>query len=246
MRWLESVIVPRIDFSEASLEEMVAFMNHHIAAAPGRPNGLHIEVASEKETASVFRRVKSHTPPAPGPPSMDESDGGKITVELSKVPLSELLKYTADVTARLIENQGRVIRLHNVHGTNGTCDPIVTETFRVLAGFERASQATEPDTQTEPETDVLDLSDFITASGVVIYDGDSFQLNTKNRNLTVRSTQENIDLISLIIDSEPTITDRILWWKEYLIPALQSAPPPPPLPNSGLPPPPPNPGIPGL
>jgi hypothetical protein len=253
--WLQSLVIPKVDFREASLEEAVASFNRTIAAAPGRPKGLHIEIASAQETAAVFRRrLEPGSPLVPFPAAIgdgqpisvpavsEESERQKITIEMTGVPMDAALQYLAGLTNRLIETRSRVIRLHNVHGERGTCDPLVTKTFRIAASFESMLRTNETDTETEPAGDLIDVSEFFSASGFN-YEGDSFQLNTKNRVLTVRSAQEHIDLLSVTIWSEQTLSEQIMWWVKSLIPTGPSAPPPPTLPNNGMPP---SPDIPGL
>ena len=244
MQWLDSVTVPKIDFHDMPLSEAVAFLNRTIADTTGHLEGLHIELASAKETADAFRLKKSDTQPASVQQISEESEEQKITVELTNSPLSAALKYVAGLSNRMIETRGRVVRLHDVHGASGTCDPVVTNTFHLNDRFELSLSQSGTYFKMEPGEHLIDVSKLFSASGVHIYEGDSFELDATTDVLTVSSTQENIDLITALLGSwiEPTIIERVTWWMESFIPT----PPAAPLPSGGWALPPPGEGIPGL
>jgi len=54
--WLEAIVVPRFEMREQTLADGVAMLNQVIEAAPNRPAGLKIVIASEEETRKRDRR----------------------------------------------------------------------------------------------------------------------------------------------------------------------------------------------
>ena len=269
MDWLRLVIVPKVEFRDTPLKEAVGFLNRTITQTAGHPKGLRIEFATAKETAASFRKtlaaptphslgldkvdpVKSDAPAVATEP--EDADKPGITFEETNVPLYVTLRYVSGLADRVIETRGRVIRLHDVHGASGTCDQITTKTFHLRPGgselFIRGFRAWQSNTNSEEEPvgDVIDFREFMSASGVTIYEGDSIDLHKKTDVLAVRSTQENIDLISTLLDYsiEPSVTGRLVWWTRSLISTTPSAPPSQTLPNGGLPRATPSEDIPGL
>ena len=212
IHWLNSLIIPRLDFREASLEEMVAFLNQHIASAQGRPKGLHIEIAGTNEMAGFHPLVPEEKEPV----SLAEGGSGEITVELTALPMIEALKYVTGISKRTFEIRSRLILVHPIPPLQGTFDPLVTRTFILLRGVEKTLFGASEQTAT-----TIDVAEGLRRNGMKFYKGSYAEFDPRGRTLRVRNTESQISVVETCADCfGVSMSDRVIRWIESWIPGL--------------------------
>jgi len=172
-RKLERIIIPKLEFKEATLREAVDFL---------KKKSVELDTQSPFGERGVNIVLKLDENPAI--PGLTNEQEGRITVSLSNVPLVEALRYVTGL-ANLkfkVEPYGVAV----VPASMNT-DILITKEWRV-----------RPDSI--PEIGGNSAKDWLVANGVQFNgQASATYLRVRNR-LVVRNTQDQLDLIDTIIN----------------------------------------------
>jgi general secretion pathway protein D len=154
---LNTIIIPKIEFRDASIREAIEFMRQQGAendpGADGRKGvdivvrlntpGMHSETTSITTTTSVVSSSSpgaspepnaSIAPPIPttiAPPSTSPADG-RITITLNQIPLGEALRYIASQVGLKVKIEPYAVLIIPLSEQS---DDLITKQYRVPPGF---------------------------------------------------------------------------------------------------------------
>ena len=171
-QWLTSIVIPKFELRDQTLDEAVVMFNQVIEATPNHAHDLKIVIAPEKETQKLFRRalkmkdlVESPSAGSRGPEIAPDQTAGRearFNKRETNTSLRELIlhfKYRDALSYRI---RGRQVILY-VHHMPGTVFPLRTRIFQLSQlGGEILLEAT-------PDRDRH--GDVINAGPVLAYNG---------------------------------------------------------------------------
>jgi len=170
---LQSIILPRLEFREATVQEAVDYLSRKLS-----------------ESGLDRIELKGITP---------EKAAQKVTVSLSNIPASEALKYVTSLADLRYSIRGNSIVVSQFDVMTDT--PIYQRTWRVPPKiFAIAPDATGA--LDAPARQSIDPKEYFAASGVSFPQGASLSYTASTNELNVRNTEENIDLINALIASQ--------------------------------------------
>lgn len=193
-RKLNAIIIPRLEFREATIEEAVEYLRRRSVELdmaepdPGK-RGVNIVLKLDKGRRAPDAPLPRGIPglPANGtipglepiPRAALPIDPGKprITISLTNIPLVEALKYVTALAGLNFQiSPGGVEVVPNRRTVQ-----LLTKEYKV-----RAELGLKPGT---------DAKEFLVGGGVVFPSGTSAALSPEGTRLLVRNTQENLDLV---------------------------------------------------
>jgi hypothetical protein len=175
-RKLQNIIIPRLEFREATVSEALDFLKHKASSLdtddPGR-RGVNIVLNAPDET--------------------------RITVALTNVSLGDALRYVTNLAGLKYKVEQYAV---TVVPLSTPIDTLITKEFRVPRGFLAAAQAAEDKRSGGSGlTNRLEARDYLVASGIAFPPGSSAIYLPGSGKLIVKNTQENIDLVDAIVES---------------------------------------------
>ncbi len=173
---LKRIILPSLDFEEATIEEGLDFLRRKTMELDT------LEPDPSKKGVNIVLRASKDKPPA-----------GPITLKLTNVPVSEALRYITELTnyRYKIEPFGVVI----VPKADANSTVLFTRTFRVPPTFTSGSD------ELFPEDGGSDLPRRATAKetleriGITFPEGASAAFDPSTSSLIVRNTEANMELV---------------------------------------------------
>lgn len=183
---LDKIILPKVEFSDATLEEAVEFLRIRSReldteeADPAR-KGVNIVIdAKAKQDAS-------------------------ITMKLTNVPLGVVLEYTSKLAGGAYKITPHAVVITPKSAADG--DQLFTRTFKVPPDFLNRLGAGGPDD--DPFADQnpvrrIGIKEMLKDKGIDFPEGASVLYNPKLSSLVVRNTQANMDLLETLI----AVTDQ--------------------------------------
>ncbi len=213
---LRTIIIPRIDFENTTLEEAIDFLRQRSRELDT------VEPNPEKKGVSfVIRKPRAAAGGAPledsGLPgaTLGEAGPGSAVIpelKLSNVPLATALKYITDETKMRYRVDDFAVTL--VPATEPDED-LYNRSFRVPPDFQSALEAGSSPSGAAAPTDPfatpaaggdkltarLPIQDILTQRGVTFPPGASATFVAASSTLVVRNTPTNIDVIEQIVDS---------------------------------------------
>ncbi len=176
-RKIDNIIIPSIDFEDATVEEAIEFLRQK--AIEHDP----METDPSRKGISFILRNKV----APG--GIAEPAGSPITLKLSNVPLSEVLRYVTELAGLKykVEPYAIVITPQWDTGTD-----LFTRTFRVPPDFLMSGQSQARKTARE----------ILESMGIVFPEGASAVFQPQTSTLIVRNTQANMELVEQFTTSQ--------------------------------------------
>lgn len=207
---LNRIIIPRIDFRDATIRQAVSFLQQ-------RSRDLDTtETDPERRGVNIFLKL----PNAPSPSSPLEVEGeaplsatgtsdSRITLNLSNVPLFEALRYVATLAGLKVKVEPFAV---SIVPLSEPTDTLEQREFKVPPGFITggAGGAAESQAVAGRQTDNADgarltarqsARDFLEAQGVEFPQGASANFNAGSSTLVVRNTPANLDLIESLVDA---------------------------------------------
>jgi general secretion pathway protein D len=206
---LNRIIVPRIDFRDATVRQAVSFLQQQSRS---------LEAGSQDE-AGINIVLKLPTTSAP-PPAVDEfgetsatplsPSESRITLNLTRVPLYEALRYVATLAGLKVKVEPFAV---SIVPLSEPTDTLEQREFKVPPGFiTQSGAAGSGDTAVfagrgEPETAGPRLAarqnakDFLESQGVEFPPGASANFIPGSSRLVVRNTAPNLDLIESLVDA---------------------------------------------
>jgi general secretion pathway protein D len=200
---LRALVIKNVNFTEATVEDAVNFLNEETRRLDADGNGVHFLIQSEK--------VKQQSRP--------------FSLRLSNMPVGEVLRYItnlAGVRYRIDEFAVFIVPL------SSSDDVLVSREFPVRATFfdvdAAASQADTP----RPSRRVIttggssssgssdDIRKSLVARGVQFAEGATAIYNVATGILTVRNTQDQIDLIEELVTENQGETLQVAVQAKFL------------------------------
>jgi general secretion pathway protein D len=194
---IDRIIIPKIALDQASLEEALDFLrlrsqeNDTFELDPAR-KGVNFAVNLG----------------APGSPEADRVSKARFDLQLSNVPLSQVLKYiTAATSTSFTTDEFSVI----IQSTESTSAELVARTYRVPPDFISSMSASAPaEAATDPFGTApaggllarrLGAQEALAAQGVAFPEGASASYSPSNNTLRVVNTPINQDHVTQLIDT---------------------------------------------
>jgi general secretion pathway protein D len=219
---LNNIIIPKIEFREATIREAVDFLKQKSKDLDPNKRGVNIVLKLEGTPGSS--QPAATTPEtAPGVPGTPASAGAtnpndaKITLSLTNIPLSEALRYItslAGLKVKIDQYAVTIVPLSEI------TDTLITKEYKVPPGFlstqgasasgslaapsatrgatAAAGDPTGAGANIAPKQTALD---YLTAQGVVFPPGASANFLPSSSKLIVRNTEANLDLVDTIVEA---------------------------------------------
>lgn len=179
---LDSIIIPRINYTNATLREVIESIREQSAeldsTSPPGERGVNLVLKLDETAASQT-----------------------ITIDLSNLPLREALDYVTRLANLKLKIDPYAVLI--VPLTEQT-DVLLTKEYRVPPGFVTSlpSGGGDAGTAGEGTVSVSKAKEFLESQGVQFPQGASANFLPGSSRLIVRNTQENLDLIDAIVENE--------------------------------------------
>ncbi|MGH8047068.1 MAG: YfbK domain-containing protein, partial [Chthoniobacterales bacterium] len=183
-RKLEEIRIPSINFREATVREALDFIKMRAAAldtGESDPNKRGINIVLKPDPAN-----KAGT-------------DARVTMELKDVPLGQALRYIADAAGLKAKVEPYAVAIVPM---NETTDVLITKEYKVAPGFIPSLPASGGTAAGKP-----DAKAFLESSGMTFPPGATANYLTTSGKLIVRNTQDNIDLIDQLVESDAAAQD---------------------------------------
>ena len=219
-RKLERIIIPRIEFRDASLLEAVEFLRKEARRRDPRGTGIPIKVQMEPSApaepvapAEPRPQISGLEPPAEIPGLVPPSET-KITVSLSNIPLGEALKY---VTA--LADMKIWVHPDGVHIVpRSEPAPMFTREFTVPRDFFAAMKEDDRIDHTDSANSAVrargKFQEYLVANGVSFPTGTKATLSPNGRRLTVYNTKDQFGSIEGILNRYEPVTREFAFSRE--------------------------------
>lgn len=180
-RKLDEIIIPRLNFTDATMREAIEYLRSVSAQQDRDPadagdRGVNIVLKLDSAAASQT-----------------------ITIDLANIPLREALDYItrlANLKTKVEPYAVLIVPLSE------PTDTLVTKEYRVPPGFITSLPAGGTDTGVTGETVARSRAkDFLESQGVQFPPGASANFLASSSRLIVRNTQENLDLVDALVES---------------------------------------------
>jgi general secretion pathway protein D len=192
-RKLERIIIPKLEFREATVREAVEFLKEKSAEvdvdSPAGARGVNIELRLGKGQRSP---AKART--APGTDGKNAGEA-RINVSLTNIPLIEALKYVTGLANLKFKVEPKVVAIVPL---NIQTDVLVTKEWKIPRDL--IPNLPAPD----GEKRIIDretAKNWLIANGVVFNDPASAIYIARSSRLIVRNTQDQLDLVDVISSS---------------------------------------------
>jgi general secretion pathway protein D len=184
---LDSIIIPRIDFTDSSIKEALDFIKK-------RASDLD-EGDSDNRGINIVLKLPPDSPDAAYP----------ITLSLSDVPLREALRYVTEAANLKIKIETHAVVV--VPATENT-DVLITKEYKVPPGFITATPGSAPPLVSGVAAGSQSViaarsiaKDFLEAQGVEFPEGASANYISLTSRLIVKNTQANLELIDAMVET---------------------------------------------
>jgi general secretion pathway protein D len=184
---LDSIIIPRIDFTDSSIKEALDFIKKRASELD--------EGDSENKGINIVLKLAPDSPDAAYP----------ITLSLSDVPLREALRYVTEAANLKIKIETHAVVV--VPATENT-DVLITKEYKVPPGFITATPGSAPPQVSGVAAGSQSViaarsiaKDFLESQGVTFPEGASANYISLTSRLIVKNTQPNLELIDALVDT---------------------------------------------
>ena len=185
---LRSIIFPRVDFSGATLEEVVELLRVRSRDLDPQGKGVSFVVSVPPEASSKL-----------------------ISLNLSSVPMEEVLRYVSEMSGVTYKVDEHAVIFVSVSERNSA---VISRSFRVPPDFIQNSPGAGPAAgapadpfaaQTPAPGGALIIrrmgaKEFLEAQGVTFPEGTSASYNVSSNTLTVRNTITNMEIVEGIVE----------------------------------------------
>ncbi len=208
---LNRIIIPRVDFRDATIRQAVSFLQQ-------RSRDLDTtEADPERRGVNIVLKLPSTPAPAPASlevegeatPAVAFSPDARITLNLSNVPLYEALRYVATLAGLKVKVEPFAV---SIVPLSEPTDTLEQREFKVPPGFIAGGAGAEAEAlavagrqaETAGATRLSarqSAKDFLESQGVEFPPGASANFNAGSSRLVVRNTPANLDLIESLVDA---------------------------------------------
>lgn len=208
---LNRIIVPRVDFRDATIRQAVSFLQQRSrdldtmeSDAERRGVNIVLKLPSTAPRPAAALEVEGEESPAAG-----FTPDARITLNLSNVPLYEALRYVATLAGLKVKVEPFAV---SIVPLSEPTDTLEQREFKVPPGFITSAAPAETGTvaMAGRQTDTAGGSglaarqsakDFLESQGVEFPPGTSANFNPGSSRLVVRNTPANLDLIESLVDA---------------------------------------------
>lgn len=176
-RKLDDIIIPRINFTDATIREAIEYLRQRSVAidtdAPQAERGVNIVLKLDEAAAAQT-----------------------ITIDLANIPLKEALDYItrlANLKTKVEPYAVLIVPLSE------PTDTLLTKEYRVPPGFITSMPSGSGGGEGGGATSAA--KDFLESQGVQFPTGASANFLPSSSRLIVRNTQENLDLVDALVES---------------------------------------------
>ncbi len=181
-RKLDDIIIPRINFTDATVRDAIEYLRERSAALDNDPldsreRGVNIVLKLDAAAASQT-----------------------ITIDLANIPLREALDYITRLANLKIKVEPYAVLIVPI---SEPTDTLITKEYRVPPGFITSLPSSGgADSAYGGETVARSRAkDFLESQGVQFPPGASANFLASSSRLIVRNTQENLDLVDALVES---------------------------------------------
>lgn len=211
---LNQIIIPRIDFQEATVRDAVEFLQQRSRDLDTTADGVSakrgVNIVLKLENAAAEPTPDPSSPANPGAPTPVQggNENTRITLALTNVPLIEAVKYLTELSGLKYKIDPYAVSI--VPLSENTTE-LVTKEYRVPPGF---IPTTDKTATTETTAGVVsadlairrigvrtDAKTYLSESGVPFPPGAFAQYVPTGSKLIVRNTPDAIDLVDYIVDA---------------------------------------------
>ena len=184
---LDEIIIPRIDFTDSSIKEAIAFIKKRAADLD--------EDDSDNKGINIVLKLPSDSPDAAYP----------ITLSLTDVPLREALRYVTEAANLKIKIETHAVVV--VPATENT-DVLVTKEYKVPPGFIQSTPGSAPPQISGVAAGSQSViavrspaKDFLASQGVEFPEGASANYISLSSRLIVKNTLPNLELVDALVET---------------------------------------------
>lgn len=205
---LNRIIIPRVDFRDATVRQAVGFLQQ-------RSRDLDTsETDPERRGINIVVKLPASVTAAPAALEVEgetaapvTAGDGRITLNLSNVPLYEALRYVATLAGLKVKVEPFAVSLVPL---SEPTDVLEQREFKVPPGFiTGVSGGAEPEAVAGRDLTTggarlsarLGAKEFLETQGINFPPGTSANFNAGSSRLVVRNTAENLDLIESLVDA---------------------------------------------
>lgn len=183
VRKMRTSIVPKVDFSGASFEEIIEFLRVRSRDLDPEGKGVDFVLSLPPETLSR-----------------------SIDLSLTSVPLEELVRYVAEKAGATYKVDEFAVKFVSL--TEQSTEFLV-RTYQVPPGFIETATSSQPAAPADPfapnaaggtSLRRLTAREFIEARGVSFPDGATASYSTSTNRLVVRNTVKNLEIVDLLVE----------------------------------------------
>jgi general secretion pathway protein D len=211
MARLNRIIVPRVDFREATVRTAINFLQQQSRTlegpgqAGGDQTGINIVLKLPRGPVEPAPATDEFGEAVPAPPLA--SPDSRITLNLTNVPLYEALRYVATLAGLKVKVEPFAV---SIVPLSEPTDTLEQREFKVPPGFITGTGGTgeaETFAGRAPEDQGARLAarqgakDFLESQGVEFPPGASANFIPGSSRLVVRNTAQNLDLIESLVDA---------------------------------------------
>lgn len=180
-RKLDDIIIPRINFTDATVREAIEYLRDRAA-----------ELDRDADPADRGVNIVLKLDPA--------AAAQTITIDLSNIPLREALDYITRLANLKIKIEPYAVAIVPI---NEPTDTLLTKEYRVPPGFitNQPSGGGGGGGGGEGVAASSTAKDFLESQGVQFPPGASANFLASSSKLIVRNTQENLDLVDALVES---------------------------------------------
>lgn len=177
-RKLDDIIIPRLNFTDATVREAIEFL---------RDTSAQLDRSSDERGVNIVLKLDA------------AAAAQTITIDLSNIPLREALDYITRLANLKIKVDPYAVLIVPL---SEPTDTLITKEYRVPPGFISSMPAAAPAPGFGAESAVRSRAkDFLESQGVQFPPGASANFLASSSRLIVRNTQENLDLVDALVES---------------------------------------------
>ncbi len=212
---LNRIVLPKVDFRETTIREAVEFLRQisrrlDTLEPDSNKKGVNIFLKLPSTSSAAASAGTDITAPGAAPAAPATTEETPITLGLNNVPLYEVLRYVAAQAGLKIKIDPAAV---SIVPLSDVSQELITKEYKVLPTFiprkEAAAaasdttfgSATTTDSTTPRTGPRIAAKEYLESLGIIFPAGASAQYIPSGSRLVVTNTQDNIDLIDLIVDA---------------------------------------------
>ena len=196
-RKLDEIVIPRIDFRDATIREALDFIKQRAVALDTT------EQDPSRRGINIVLKAAADSPEA----------SARITLSLNDIPLRAAIDYVAKAANLKLKIEPHAVA---VVPQSEPTDILITKEYKVPPGFITSLPAGQPSTLQGPGGQTIapgsqpaiqarsGAREFLEAQGVTFPQGASANFIASSSRLIIKNTQANLDLIDTLVETQMT------------------------------------------